>query len=105
MNKRLIAYAGVSLAVAMSFGIVSNGMFPYGTDVSGAVDACNSGEFDGVASPLNLGQMRAEDCLTLGALYMASASAGLASSIAGIVGVAFVCLYIIRVLDAKKPVV
>ena len=105
MNKRLLAYACVSLAVAMAFGIAYHGIFPYGANVSEAVDACDGGTFDGVASPLGPGQMRAEDCLTLGALYMASASAWLASSVAGIVGVAFVCLYIIRVLNAKKPVV
>ena len=69
----------------------------------GAIDACNSGEFDGVVSPLEPGQMRAEDCLTLGSLYTVSASAGLVSTVAGIVAVAFVFMYIIRVLGAKKP--
>ena len=69
----------------------------------GAIDACNSGAFDGVASPLEPGQMRSEDCLTLGSLYMVSVSAWLASSVAGIVAVAFVFMYVIRVLGAKKP--
>ena len=103
MNKRLLAYGCVSIAVAMAFGIAYHGIFPYEANVSEAVDACNSGEFDGVASPLGPGQMRSEDCLTFGALYMASASAWLASSVAGIVAVAFLSMYVIRVLGAKKP--
>ena len=103
MNKRLLAYGCVSIAVAMAFGIAYHGIFPYEANVSEAVDACNSGEFDGVASPLGPGQMRAEDCLTLGSLYTVSASAWLTSSVATLAAVAFMFMYIIRVLNAKKP--
>ena len=103
MNKRLLAYAGASVAVAIAFNIVSNGMFPYDADVTEAKDACDIWVFDGVASPLGPGQMRAEDCYMLGVLSMASVSAWLASLVAIGATTAFVSVYIIRVVDAKFP--
>ena len=103
MNKRLFVYVGVSVAVAIAFNIVSNGMFPYEANFSEAKDACDSGAFDGIASPLEPGQMRAEDCFTLGVLYMASISAWLASSAAIATAGSFLIVYMIRAFNTKKP--
>ena len=103
LNKRLLVYAGASVAVATAFSIVSYGMFPYEADVSEAADACESGTFDGVASPLGPGQMRAEDCYMLGALSMAKFFTWLAWLVAILAAVTFGYIWIIRMIDAKIP--
>ena len=102
MNKRLFVYVGVSVAVAAAFNIASHGMFPYDADLSDAVNACKDGTFDGIASPLGPGQMRAEDCFMLGVLYMASISAWLVSIAAAVAAAAFGFMWIVRTLKAKR---
>ena len=101
LNKRLLVYAGASVAVAAAFGIALNGIFPYEADVSEAADACEGGTFDGVASPLGPGQMRAEDCYMLGVLSMASFSAVVVLLAAVIAAAAFGGMWITRTIDAK----
>ena len=103
MYKRLFVYVGVCVAVAVAFNIVSNGMFPYEANFSEAKDACDNGAFDGVASPLELGQMRVEDCFMLGMLFMASISAWLASSAAIAMAFSFLIVYMIKFFNTKKP--
>ena len=103
LNKRLLVYAGALVAVAAAFGIASNGMFPDAADVSEAKDACDDGTFDGVASPLGPGQMRAEDCYMLGVLAMAKVSVWLVQMAVIIAAVTFGYIWIIRMIDAKSP--
>ena len=54
-------------------------------------------------SPLNPGQMRAEDCFMLGVLFMASISAWLASSAAIAMTGSFLIVYMIKFFNTKKP--